>query len=41
MQHLVGELPLTADQLEEVFDLLDDDGNQYMTLEEFNEGFGK
>ncbi|XP_072016632.1 LOW QUALITY PROTEIN: EF-hand calcium-binding domain-containing protein 4B-like [Amphiura filiformis] len=40
MQHLVGELPLTADQLEEVFDLLDDDGNQYMTLEEFNEGFG-
>ena len=41
MQRLVGELPLTGEELEEVFDLLDDDGNEFMTLEEFNEGFGK
>ncbi|XP_072166036.1 EF-hand calcium-binding domain-containing protein 4B-like [Diadema setosum] len=40
MQRLVSELPLQPDQLEEVFDSLDDDKNGYLTLEEFTEGFG-
>ncbi|XP_070566562.1 EF-hand calcium-binding domain-containing protein 4B-like isoform X2 [Ptychodera flava] len=40
MQRLGGELPLTPDQLEAVFDSLDDDGNGYLTLEEFTDGFG-
>ncbi|XP_030850342.1 ras and EF-hand domain-containing protein isoform X2 [Strongylocentrotus purpuratus] len=40
MQRLVDELPLMPDQLEEVFDSLDDDKNGYLTLEEFTEGFG-
>lgn len=40
MQRLRQELPLTPDQLENVFDNLDDDKNGYLTLQEFTEGFG-
>jgi Ca2+-binding EF-hand superfamily protein len=40
MQRLTGELPLTADQLEDVFDSLDGDGNGFLTLYEFTDGFG-
>lgn len=40
MQRLQDELPLSPDQLEAVFDSLDDDGNGYLTLEEFTYGFG-
>lgn len=40
MQRLQAELPLSPDQLESVFDSLDDDGNGYLTLEEFTDGFG-
>ncbi|XP_076368510.1 EF-hand calcium-binding domain-containing protein 4B-like isoform X7 [Tachypleus tridentatus] len=40
MQRLRGDLPLTPDQLEEVFDTLDEDHNGYLTLEEFTDGFG-
>ncbi|XP_074658091.1 EF-hand calcium-binding domain-containing protein 4B-like isoform X2 [Tubulanus polymorphus] len=40
MQRLQNELPLNPDQLESVFDSLDDDGNGYLTLEEFTDGFG-
>ncbi|KAK6191352.1 hypothetical protein SNE40_003067 [Patella caerulea] len=40
MQRLRAELPLSPDQLENVFDSLDDDKNGYLTLEEFTDGFG-
>lgn len=40
MQRLQNELPLSPDQLEHVFDSLDDDGNGFLTLEEFTDGFG-
>lgn len=39
MQRLNSELPLSAEELENVFDTLDSDGNGYLTLEEFSSGF--
>ncbi|KAK7891571.1 hypothetical protein WMY93_023534 [Mugilogobius chulae] len=39
MQRLNSELPLSAEDLENVFDMLDADGNGYLTLEEFSTGF--
>ncbi|XP_047202603.1 EF-hand calcium-binding domain-containing protein 4B isoform X2 [Girardinichthys multiradiatus] len=39
MQRLNGELPLSAEELENVFDMLDSDGNGFLTLEEFSSGF--
>lgn len=39
MQRLKDELPLGPDQLENVFDALDQDQNGYLTLEEFTKGF--
>ncbi len=39
MQRLKDELPLGPDQLESVFDALDQDGNGYLTLDEFTRGF--
>ena len=41
MQRLQTELPLSPEQLESVFDSLDDDGNGFLTLEEFTGGFGE
>lgn len=41
MQRLQKELPLNPEQLENVFDSLDDDQNGQLTLEEFTAGFGK
>lgn len=38
-QRLNGGLPLSAEELENVFDTLDSDGNGYLTLEEFSSGF--
>ncbi|XP_078481706.1 EF-hand calcium-binding domain-containing protein 4B-like isoform X2 [Ciona intestinalis] len=40
MQRLHGELPLSDEQLRDVFDSLDNDGNGFLTFEEFCEGFG-
>ncbi|XP_072001527.1 EF-hand calcium-binding domain-containing protein 4B [Engystomops pustulosus] len=39
MERLHGELPLSPDELEKVFDTLDSDGNGFLTLEEFTTGF--
>ncbi|XP_029953101.1 ras and EF-hand domain-containing protein homolog [Salarias fasciatus] len=41
MQRLNGEIPLSADELENVFDTLDSDGNGYLTLDEFSSGFSE
>ncbi|XP_056335016.1 EF-hand calcium-binding domain-containing protein 4B [Danio aesculapii] len=41
MQRLNGELPLSADDLENVFDTLDADANGYLTFEEFSSGFSE
>ncbi|XP_056138222.1 EF-hand calcium-binding domain-containing protein 4B [Lampris incognitus] len=41
MQRLKRELPLSADELENVFDTLDADGNGYLTLDEFSSGFSE
>uniref|UniRef100_A0A8C5M1K0 Calcium release activated channel regulator 2A n=1 Tax=Leptobrachium leishanense TaxID=445787 RepID=A0A8C5M1K0_9ANUR len=41
MQRLHGELPLTVDELENVFDTLDADGNGCLTMEEFSSGFSE
>ncbi|XP_062403974.1 EF-hand calcium-binding domain-containing protein 4B [Sardina pilchardus] len=41
MQKLNGQLPLSADDLENVFDTLDADGNGYLTLDEFSSGFSE
>ncbi|XP_028813388.1 ras and EF-hand domain-containing protein homolog [Denticeps clupeoides] len=41
MQRLHKELPLSAEDLEDVFDTLDADGNGYLTLEEFSSGFSE
>uniref|UniRef100_A0A7N6FEW7 EF-hand domain-containing protein n=1 Tax=Anabas testudineus TaxID=64144 RepID=A0A7N6FEW7_ANATE len=41
MQRLNGELPLSADELENVFDTLDSDSNGYLTLSEFSSGFSE
>ena len=38
MQRMRKEFPLEPEQLESVFDTLDDDHNGYLTLEEFAEG---
>ncbi|XP_077049746.1 EF-hand calcium-binding domain-containing protein 4B [Siphateles boraxobius] len=41
MQRLNGELPLSAEELENVFDTLDTDANGYLTFEEFSSGFSE
>ncbi|KAJ8385746.1 hypothetical protein AAFF_G00182640 [Aldrovandia affinis] len=39
MQRLHGGLPLSSEELENVFDMLDTDSNGYLTLKEFSSGF--
>ncbi|XP_025064894.1 EF-hand calcium-binding domain-containing protein 4B isoform X2 [Alligator sinensis] len=41
MQRLHGELPLSLEELEKVFDTLDTDGNGSLTPEEFTTGFSQ
>ncbi|KAM9351633.1 EF-hand calcium-binding domain-containing protein 4B [Symphorus nematophorus] len=41
MQRLHGGLPLSAEELENVFDTLDSDGNGFLTLDEFSSGFSE
>lgn len=41
MQRLHEELPLSLEELEDVFDALDADGNGYLTPEEFTTGFSQ
>ncbi|XP_035013484.1 EF-hand calcium-binding domain-containing protein 4B [Hippoglossus stenolepis] len=41
MQRLNGEHPLSAEELENVFDTLDSDGNGYLTHDEFSSGFSE
>ncbi|XP_078075730.1 EF-hand calcium-binding domain-containing protein 4B [Mustelus asterias] len=41
MQHLQTELSLSSDDLQDVFDSLDSDGNGSLTLEEFTTGFSQ
>ncbi|CAL8263046.1 unnamed protein product [Merluccius merluccius] len=41
MQRLNVEVPLNANELENVFDTLDADGNGYLTLNEFSSGFSE
>ncbi|KAM6926224.1 EF-hand calcium-binding domain-containing protein 4B [Lycodopsis pacificus] len=41
MQRLSAELPLNAEELENVFVTLDSDGNGYLTLDEFSSGFSE
>ncbi|XP_053107536.1 EF-hand calcium-binding domain-containing protein 4B isoform X2 [Hemicordylus capensis] len=41
MQRLHGELPLSPEELEKVFDTLDADGNGSLTPEEFTTGFSQ
>uniref|UniRef100_A0A7M4F632 Calcium release activated channel regulator 2A n=1 Tax=Crocodylus porosus TaxID=8502 RepID=A0A7M4F632_CROPO len=41
MQRLHGELPLSLEELEKVFDTLDADGNGSLTPEEFTTGFSE
>lgn len=40
-QRLHGELHMTDDQLRDVFDSLDVDGNGFLTFNEFCDGLGK
>lgn len=40
-QRLHRELPLSAEELEDVFDSLDTDRSGYLTLEAFSSGFSR